>query len=121
MALFFPLNVSTVQNPPYATGWYLEHCVQGNTNNCYAPHGAHVNQVFRNEGFNQVTFTTWNDPTGNIMITLNELLPVATKYAASNTAFLTAFESSWVNMVTAGYGTVDGKGGKLGTLKSLSC
>jgi hypothetical protein len=65
----------------------------------------------------------WNDPTGNILITLNKMVSVALPFfrpsdgSDPNKNFLNAFQVSWVNMVTAGYREFSGgKSGKLGTL-----
>jgi hypothetical protein len=68
----------------------------------------------------------WNDPTGNIFVTLNQFVPTVLKFSKptdgsnANTNFLKQFEVSWLKMVTAGYHEVDGKKGKLGNLKTLN-
>ena len=129
MALFFPLNTTSFYNPLGArTGlaMNIQHCVNGQTGgtgdanddiNCYAPIGNHP---FAGD---VIVYFTYDDPTGNILVTKNELLPVVHTYTDgpnANANFLAAFSKSWVKMVSAGYGTVDdGIGGKLGKLTSF--
>lgn len=142
MALFFPLNVSNIFNPPYNTGYELEHCVQADPGprqtpiRCYGPNprpgsnaifGGQFLAVYFQDGKNdQVTnrgqtVKAWVDPTTDLYTTFNFLLPVAMSYVNSNAAFLAGFETAWVHMVTAGY-SLDGKGtGKLGSLTSINC
>lgn len=123
MALVFPLNVSVYQNKPYATGLYLEHCVTEDNgpfdkHHCYGPV---PNGMLGGHNFIHVDFNQWPDPTTDMETTYKYLLPLAIQYSNSNAAFLAAFKTSWQKMVSAGYGTVGGAAGKLGSLTSVTC
>lgn len=144
MALTFPVNTTNVQNPRgYNTGLYLQQCLMPDSEElrftpirCIGPshpRDAIYQQVFFTETYVQkgqvfVPIPAWNDPTGNIDITYNEMVPIFRQFSTeqtfpggdqSNLLFLKAFELSWKKMVSVGYGTIDGKGGKLGALKSF--
>jgi len=68
------------------------------------------------------TITAWNDPTGTLTAILNNMVPVVIKYSRPtdgsdpNLNFLKGFQTSWVNMVTAGYRETGNGCGKLGCL-----
>eukprot|EP01038_Epipyxis_sp_PR26KG_P012256 gene12256-16433_t len=132
MALLYPLNTTSYQNRfgDFHTGLELQHCEREDTTipdgspfdtppplRCYGP--------MPNNGFVQIFnedshgVKKWIDPTGNMDITFQQMNPLVKKFVYSNSAFLSAFQKSWVNMVSAGYGTIDGTGGKLGSLKSF--
>jgi len=129
MALFFPLNTTSFYNPLGArTGlaMNIQHCVNGEFGstgdanddiNCYAPIGNHPFQG------DVIVYFTYDDPTGNIRITKDFMVPVVRLYTdgpQANAQFLKGFAKSWVKMVSAGYGVADdGVGGKLGRLTSF--
>ena len=103
MALFFPLNITNQYNPfKKNTGHNLQHCTidfkgiktrpfQLSDVFCYGPQNPsptapskRVRMVPGEAQFGKagVIEPKWNDPTGNIYITLNEMLPVVLKYTS---------------------------------------
>jgi len=113
------------------------HAIQINDIRCYGP----IDGKPEGESiaiFNQFQFVdgpfidnpaqimkAWNDPTGTLTTIKNNLLPWVIKFSRptdgsnANSNFLQAFQTSWVNMVTAGYRET-GKGcGKLGCLTNF--
>jgi len=131
MALYFPLNVSSYFNPQgFQTGINLQNCLDeiDEKNSlpvrCVGPTPTSP-VVYFEDGPSpsdpSKIIKGWVDPTGALQLTNKYTLPLVRQYKDDNTAFLRGFEKSWVKMATAGYGTVDGAGGKLGYLKSLVC
>jgi hypothetical protein len=143
MALFFPLNISTTYNPlGYPTGFPNQHCKVDRDRDaghvfvnrdirCFGPTklGEFVEVVMVKGPFvdnPKQNIPAWNDyPSRNIYTTLNRFVPTVIKFSQptdgsdGNTNFLKQFEVSWLKMVTAGYHEIDGKKGKLGTLKTF--
>ena len=137
MVLAFPANTSNGQNPRGDnTGLYLQHCVPAEKDNirdtpirCYGPCASCVpntnfievyyQDYIKVEGGVSKPIKAYKDPTGNIEITYTQMLPHLLDYVASNTAFLTDYKTSWNNMITAGYGTVNDAGGRLGSLQTF--
>ena len=110
------------------------HKIQINDLRCYGP-GDGKPEGQSNAAFDEFQFTTgpfiddptqtitaWNDPTGTLTSIKNDLLPIVIKYSRptdgsnANTNFLQGFQTSWVNMVTAGYRETANGCGKLGCL-----
>ena len=110
------------------------HALQINDLRCYGP-GDGKPEGQSNAAFNEFQFVdgpfidnpaqtikAWNDPTGTLTTVKNNLLPWVIKFARptdgsnANTNFLLAFQTSWVNMVTAGYRETGNLCGKLGCL-----
>lgn len=127
--MYFPVNTTALNPLGYNTGYYLQQCQDATSTvpvNCVGPlNGNNFTYVFYKDAPNPrnptKTVSGWSDPTGHLDIVFNQMKPLMKMYAANNKAFLNAFAISWVKMVTAGYGTVDGAGGKLGSLFSLYC